>query len=104
MKTPEQKIQEAMNSLNGIVRAQAPQEFAGRVIMQLSAVGRKRYLVPWPKVWLAAAGLLLLLSINIYIVSVQQAPGRAIAQQGDIRQFSNSYFDQDGGFGLSTLH
>jgi hypothetical protein len=59
-------IKDALGSIDGIGRPQAPAGLQERIIAGLSTAKARRKVLRIPSVWLAAAGFLLLAGVNVY--------------------------------------
>ena len=86
MKTKEQWIEETLGSLDGIRRAESPEGFQPIVMAGLKENPSRRILFTTANIWKVAAGLALLISMNIVSIhyctttgEVQSKPAETIA-------------------------
>ncbi len=77
MKNKEQncRYEQAMNSLGSMQRAVAPDGMFAKIQARLQYVNQHVRVIPVYKVSLAAASLLLLLALNLYLVSRNDKTG-----------------------------
>jgi hypothetical protein len=66
MKWQEEQIEETLNSINGIRRAQMPAGLPDRIMRRLEEAGPKIMAIPRRNMWLMAAGIALLAGLNFY--------------------------------------
>ena len=66
MKTQQDKIEEALNSINGIQRASMPKGLQERIMLRMGQA--KIIAIPRRTIWMMAAGIALLAGLNYYTV------------------------------------
>ena len=95
MKTQAQWTEEVLDSLDGMTRASAPADLQQRIAARLAALPKRTIaLVPRRTFWLMAAGLLLLVGTNLYVL--KQAGGRSgdgrMVRKGSDNPIGAEYF------------
>ena len=66
MKTQEDRIEEALNSINSIQRATMPELLGNKIMLQLEGITPRVIAIPKRNIWLMAAGVALLAGLNFY--------------------------------------
>ncbi len=73
----EQFVDDILNSMEGMQRAEAPHALFHSIEQRIEA--NAKHIIPLRTVWAAAASILLLLTINVYLVlgsSVKSSPAQ----------------------------
>ena len=90
MKTKEQWIEETLGSLDGIRRAESPEGFQKLVMAGLKEIPLKRILFTTANIWKVAAGLALLISMNI--VSIHYYTKTGEVHTNPVETIATDYF------------
>ena len=94
MKTEQEKwIEETLGSLDGAGRAAMPASLREK-LLALPGTGRLRSIpfVSGPKLWAMAAGLVLLLGLNIYAITLKQNKAAEHVSTRSPNPLSEEYF------------
>jgi membrane protease subunit (stomatin/prohibitin family) len=92
MNSKEQWIDEVMNSLNGMKHAQAPAGLQQRIMNELARRKQMSLRIPASLSWSLAAGLLLLVSLNIFSVAYLNKAQQKVTMKESSREMAREYF------------